>query len=115
MRLLEALQGGLAVGAPDAIDVGLQTLDGGILDGAYLAEATGGRILRNTNDLASGLERIADESSVYYRLGYQPEKAPDGQWRKLKVEVRRRKVEARARRGYYASPPPVIAREPAKP
>lgn len=102
-------------GAPDAIDVGLQTLDGGILDGAYLAEATGGRILRNTNDLALGLERIADESSIYYRLGYQPEKAPDGQWRKLQVEVRRRKVEVRARRGYYASPPPVVARKPANP
>ena len=111
----DALSSAEFEGAPDPIDVGLQTLDGGVLDGAYLAEATGGRILRNTNDLASGLERIADESSVYYRLGYQPEKAPDGQWRKLKVEVRRRKVEARARRGYYASPPPVIAREPAKP
>ena len=105
----DALSSAEFKGAPDAIDVGLQTLDGGILDGAYLAEATGGRILRNTNDLALGLERIADESSIYYRLGYQPEKAPDGQWRKLKVEVRRRKVEARARRGYYASPPPMVA------
>ena len=105
----DALSSAEFKGAPDPIDVGLQTLDGGILDGAYLAEATGGRILRNTNDLALGLERIADESSIYYRLGYQPEKAPDGQWRKLKVEVRRRKVEARARRGYYASPPPMVA------
>ena len=41
------------------VDVGLQPLDAGILDGAYLAEATGGRILRNNNDLAAGLERIA--------------------------------------------------------
>jgi VWFA-related protein len=105
----DALSSAEFTGAPDPIDVGPQTLDGGILDGAYLAEATGGRILRNTNDLALGLERIADESSIYYRLGYQPEKAPDGQWRKLKVEVRRRKVEVRARRGYYASPPPVVA------
>jgi VWFA-related protein len=105
----DALSSAEFKGAPDPIDVGLQTFDGGILDGAYLAEATGGRILRNTNDLALGLERIADESSIYYRLGYQPEKAPDGQWRKLKVEVRRRKVEARARRGYYASPSPVVA------
>jgi len=105
----DALSSAEFKGAPNPIDVGLQALDGGILDGAYLAEATGGRIVRNTNDLALGLERIADESSIYYRLGYQPEKAPDGQWRKLKVEVRRRKVEARARRGYYASPPPVVA------
>jgi len=99
-------------GVPDPVDIGAQALDGGFLDGEYLADATGGRALRNTNDLTSGLARILDESSAYYRLGYQPETAPDGRWRKLKVQVRRRKVEVRARRGYYASPGPVAAVPP---
>src|SRR6185295_9432443 len=42
-------------GLPDPSGVGLQFLDAGVLDGAYLADATGGRILRNNNDLATGL------------------------------------------------------------
>jgi VWFA-related protein len=96
-------------GRPDPVDLGTQSLDGGFLDAEYLADATGGRILRNNNDLTSGLGRILDESSIYYRLGYQPEKAPDGRWRRLKVEVRRRNVAVRTRRGYYASPPPAVA------
>ena len=77
--------------------------------GEYIAEATGGRVLRHTNDLDTGLAQILDESSVYYRLGYQPEKSPDGHWRTLKVKVRRRKVEVRTRRGYYASPGATVA------
>jgi VWFA-related protein len=97
--------------APPPIDLSTQSLDGGVLDGGYLADATGGRTIRNDNDLTSGLGRILDESSAYYRIGYQPEKAPDGRWRKLKVEVRRRKVEARTRRGYFSSPA-VVAQTP---
>ena len=78
-------------------------------DGGYLAEATGGLALRNTNDITAGLGRILEESSAYYRIGYQPEKALDGRWRKLNVKVRRRKVDVRARRGYYASPTTTVA------
>lgn len=83
------------------------------MDAEYLADATGGRIMRNNNGLTSGLGRILDESSVYYRIGYQPEKAPDGRWRKLKVEVRRRKVQVRTRRSYFASSPVLAAAAPA--
>ena len=43
----------------------------------------------NTNDLAAGAARVADESRTYYLLGYAP---PEGKgprdWRKLKVEVK---------------------------
>ncbi len=66
-----------------------------------LAEDTGGFAVRNTNDLAAGAARVADESRTYYLLGYTP---PEGKgprdWRKLKVEVKRPGLEVRARKGY---------------
>jgi VWFA-related protein len=55
-----------------------------------LADETGGFSVRNTNDFAAGAERIADESRVFYLLGFTP---PEGKsardWRKLQVEVKR--------------------------
>jgi VWFA-related protein len=68
-----------------------------------LARTTGGSTIRDTNDLLGGLARTAEESAVYYLLGYQPERAPDGKWHDLEVKVDRPGVEVRARRGYYAS------------
>jgi VWFA-related protein len=75
-----------------------------------LAEETGGTSVRNTNDLLRGLGRVANESSAYYMLGFQPEKAPDGKWRKLAVKVNRSKVTVRARKGYVPA-----ARRPTAP
>ena len=66
-----------------------------------LADDTGGFSVRNTNDLAGGVERIADESRVFYLLGFHPPPGKSaGQWRKLRVEVRRPGLAVRARRGY---------------
>ena len=66
-----------------------------------LAEDTGGFAVRNTNDLAAGASRVADESRTYYLLGYAP---PEGKgprdWRKLTVEVKTPGLKVRARRGY---------------
>jgi len=79
-----------------------------------LAAETGGFSIRNTNALASGLERIARESEAYYLLGYQPRNAArDGKFRRIGVKVARRGVDVRARRGYYA-PGPVPAATEAK-
>ena len=36
-----------------------------------LAEETGGFVIRNTNDLAAGAERVAAESRVFYMLGFE--------------------------------------------
>ena len=52
------LQRGASKAPLTPIDLGTQPLDGGLLDAEYLADATGGRILRNNNDLTSGLGRI---------------------------------------------------------
>jgi VWFA-related protein len=66
-----------------------------------LAEETGGFSVRNNNDLAGGADRIAEESRVFYLLGfYPPEGKPTRAWRKLRVEVKRPGLKVRARRGY---------------
>ena len=66
-----------------------------------LAEDTGGFAVANTNDLGGGAVRVAEESRVYYLLGFAP---PEGKgprdWRKLRVEVSRPGVTVRARKGY---------------
>jgi VWFA-related protein len=68
-----------------------------------LASDSGGFSVRNTNDLAKGIQRIADETRIYYLLGYNPTNTVrDGRFRKIKVEVARKGVEVRARKGYYA-------------
>jgi VWFA-related protein len=66
-----------------------------------LADDTGGFSVRNTNDLAGGAQRIADESRVFYLLGFRAsvEETSD-EWRKLEVEVRNPDLTVRARRGY---------------
>jgi VWFA-related protein len=74
-----------------------------------VAESTGGSSIRDTNDLLGGLNKVAAESSTYYLLGYQPEKAPDGKWHKLEVKVARPGLTVRTRRGYQATPTPSLA------
>ena len=97
--------------APKEGDLGAIDLEENLLETAgteYVAAATGGSTIRDTNDLLGGLTRLADESSTYYLLGYQPEKPRDGRWHKLEVKVSRPGVTVRARRGYLA----VIAQPP---
>ena len=67
-----------------------------------LALDTGGYAVRNTNDLTDGVERIAVESRSYYLLGFTPDVPRDGRYRKLEVKTRRKDLNVRARRGYYA-------------
>jgi VWFA-related protein len=68
-----------------------------------LAVDSGGFIIKNTNDLSKGIQRIADENRSYYLIGYQPTNTTaDGRFRKIKLEVNRKGVELRARKGYFA-------------
>jgi VWFA-related protein len=69
-----------------------------------VAADTGGFSVRNRNDLATGMGRIAEESRAYYLLGYTPSNAArDGGFRKIAVRVGREDVKVRARKGYYPS------------
>lgn len=68
------------------------------------AEMTGGRAFYNSNDLATGFKRAADDSSSYYLLGYyaDPHNTKPG-WRKLQVQVPHKEWEVRARAGILFS------------
>ena len=82
-----------------------------------LALDTGGFVIKNTNDVESGILRVSAESQAYYLLGYSPRSAArDGKYRKIEVRLARgraRGLKVRARRGYYA--PNEAAAGPAPP
>jgi len=65
-----------------------------------LADGTGGFVILNTNDLATGLEKIAKEQNSFYILGYTPVETPEGSCHTLKVKVDRGGTNVRARAGY---------------
>ena len=101
-------------GAPDPSSVVASLVQQDVHDTAGsqdLAADTGGFSIRNTNDLAPGLDRIADESRVFYLLGFHPPpgKAP-GQWRALRISVKRPGLTVRARPGYVLRSKPDRAR-----
>lgn len=69
-----------------------------------LAEQTDGMAVVESNDIESGLKRIATDLSSYYLLGYYSTNAKlDGRYRTIKVRVKRPGVDVRARRGYRAA------------
>lgn len=68
-----------------------------------LANNTDGRAIVNRNDLAVGMKQIMRDSSSYYLLGYNSTEAPlDGKFHEIKVNVKRRGLSVRARKGYWA-------------
>ena len=69
-----------------------------------LAADSGGFTVRNTNDLDSGIQRIAQENRIYYLLGYiSSNTARDGRFREIEVKLKDGKgLKVRARKGYYA-------------
>ena len=68
-----------------------------------LAENTDGRAIVNSNDLGKGMRQIIRDASGYYLIGYNSAQAPiDGKFHKLDVEVTRKGVDVRARKGYWA-------------
>jgi VWFA-related protein len=83
-----------------------------------LANNTDGRAIVNRNDLAAGMKQIIRDSSAYYLLGYSSSRAPtDGKFHEIKVNVKRRGVDVRARKGYWALSKEDVARAtaPSKP
>jgi VWFA-related protein len=69
-----------------------------------LADATGGRVFANTNDIAGAVRRAIDDSAFTYTLGYYPDHDHwDGKFREIKVKVDRAGVEVRNRSGYLAA------------
>jgi VWFA-related protein len=76
-----------------------------------LASNTDGRAIVDRNDLATGMQQIMRDASGYYLLGYNSTEAPtDGKFHPIKVNVRRKGVDIRARKGYWAYTVEDIAR-----
>lgn len=68
-----------------------------------LATATGGFALNNSNSFESAFDRIVQENSSYYVLGFSSTNdRRDGRFRKLDVRVKRPGLMVRGRAGYMA-------------
>jgi VWFA-related protein len=70
-----------------------------------LTDDTGGRmiIVRNEKNLEQAFDEISEELRSQYTIGYSPtNKAHDGSYRKVKVELKDRDYSALTRRGYYS-------------
>jgi hypothetical protein len=73
---------------------------------AYLAEQTGGIFIRNTNDLAAGMERILEDQRGFYLVGFRPSedvfKPVKGKTRfnKFEVKLKRPGLNIRTRAGF---------------
>src|SRR5579871_1772540 len=65
-----------------------------------LADGTGGFVIKDTNDLLGGMQKIGQEQDEYYILGYTPPDSPMGSCHVLKVKVDRGGTSVRARSGY---------------
>lgn len=77
----------------------------------YLAEETDGRAIVNRNAPAEGLAQVARDSSAYYLLGYtSTQQASDGKFHPIRVRVKTRGVDVRARKGYWALTAEDVAR-----
>jgi VWFA-related protein len=79
-----------------------------------IALDTGGFSVLNTNEFASAFDRIIQENSSYYLLGYYPSNDKrDGRLRRVDVKVKRPGLTVRARSGYVAAKRKPAAAAPA--
>ncbi len=92
-----ALLGGFAAGSSNAVASKAFLKE--------LADVSGGAVFAPTDwrDLANIYEKILDELSAQYVLGFvSSNAAKDGKFRKLRVDVRHKGLRVRHREGYYA-------------
>jgi len=77
-----------------------------------IAGATGGKVFRNTNDLADSMRASIEDGSTYYTLEYYPDnKTWDGQFRQIQIKTNRPGVTLRYRLGYYALDPEKVRKD----
>jgi VWFA-related protein len=70
-----------------------------------ITDETGGRTIpvRGTKNLEDAFDQISEELRSQYTIGYYPTNTKhDGTYRKIKVEVQQKDMDALARKGYYA-------------
>ncbi len=73
----------------------------------YVAQQTGGFLVRNQNDLTKAVERVLDDQRGYYLIGYSPDadtfKGRDDRppFHKIKLSVKRPGLRVRSRAGFF--------------
>ena len=116
--------GGENFATMDDMSAGIAPITGpftGTLDFATFANATGGQIIANRNDVAAQIGHSADNSQIYYTLAYSPTTGKPGNdnpaaYRKIRIHVKDRSLKVIARDGYFseedAIDPPPTASQP---
>ncbi|MGB6197917.1 MAG: VWA domain-containing protein [Candidatus Acidiferrales bacterium] len=70
-----------------------------------ITDETGGRTIpvRGTKNIQDAFDQISEELRSQYVIGYYPTNTKhDGSYRKIKVEIQQKDMDALARKGYYA-------------
>jgi VWFA-related protein len=71
-----------------------------------IAELSGGRLFKDTNDVGVALGEILEMSRYYYLLAFEPTSTkPPGSFHKLKVRVKRKGLHIAHRSGYFERKP----------
>jgi len=71
-----------------------------------IANDTGGKAYRNTNDFAGAVQSAVKDGQSYYVLGYYPERKKwDGKFHNIKVVLNNKQLKVRTRAGYFAVDP----------
>ena len=71
----------------------------------WLADTTGGLMVKRTNDMAPAFSKVLDDGRDYYTLAYSPAKSEfDGKFHSIKVELLQHGHQLRYRKGYWATP-----------
>jgi VWFA-related protein len=74
---------------------------------SLLAEQTGGTFTKNSNDLSLGTQRMLENESGYYLIGYRPEDITIDpatgrrRFHEIKVKIKRSGLRVRSRAGFY--------------
>jgi len=72
----------------------------------YLSRETGGILIKNTNSLNRGIERVLEDQEGYYLIGYTPEYVSESDRREAKrskvtIKVKRADLQIRSRSSFY--------------
>ena len=104
MRLQDAIEA--AQRTDTVVHILLVAADGGDQGVARkLTDETGGRmiVVRSEKNLEQAFDEISEELRSQYTIGYSPtNKAHDGSYRKIKVDMKNKEYAGLTRRGYYA-------------
>jgi VWFA-related protein len=104
LRLTDAIEA--AQRTDTVVHILLVSADGGDQSTAKrLTDETGGRtiVVRSEKNLEQAFDQISEELRNQYTVGYTPSnKAHDGSYRKVKIEMKNKDYSALTRRGYYA-------------